>query len=171
MPKPGFKFRLSHLLTAVAVAAVCLTALALSTSLYEVYGAVRSVAYDLILVVLVLTVLAGVSFKRFRLPVLVAAILVCAGLGWRHAVLLRRLHNLKAEVARIVVYVDQYQSDHGQPPADLSDYSYEHPVLRNFIEYGPAPPGISYQIWFNPTGERSYGHYYYSGFGYSFEDD
>ena len=170
MSQPTFQFRLSQLLIATGVIAVLLTAITLDQSLYQIYG-LQAIAYGVLSLPLVLALAACLFFKRLRLPALIVIVAVCATLGWHASVLHRRLDNLNAEVARIVDYVEKCRSDHGQFPADLSDYSYERPGLRRFIEYGPSPGGDSYAIWYNPTGEMSYGYYYISDYGYGFKSD
>jgi hypothetical protein len=78
---------------------------------------------------------------------------------------------LNTEAMRIVKFIDEYQRQHGVPPDDLHAYEFQDPTLTPYIRYACTAQPNGYELFWNPTGETSYGHYYLPETGHFFEDD
>ena len=171
MSRHIFQFRVEHLFVAITLVATLLTMVALSRSFYETKGDVDGVNDSMWLAMFHLPAMIGLCFRRTRMPSLLAIVTICLIFGIRQASFARQLKLLRQEVTQIAAYVEQYKTDHGRFPVDLSGFNYHRPEFRQQIEFSLDPDGTSYYMWFNPTGVRSYGHYYSSTNGFWFEDD
>jgi len=116
--------------------------------------------------------------RRLRLPsILILLLGCCLFLQWR-AVQIDRLTRLKHEIPQVVAYIEQFKTDHGDYPHDLSGYKFLHPDLREYVNYvshqSPgsewAPYG-AYHIKYHPTHAEGIGHWYSPPTGYWYEDD
>ena len=164
------QYRLITLFVATTVIASILTAFAACRNTYEVHGAVGSALCPFLVGFFVLISLPFLFVRRLRRFVCVLVIVASIIFSIRQAVLKRRLHDLKDEVAQIVKFLEAFGTTHGRYPNDLAGYKFRNPELKPLIIYN-SPRYARYSIVFHPYPYSGTGHWYYPGSGYYFEDD
>jgi hypothetical protein len=168
--KPA-QYRLSHLFLATTVVASILSALVACRTTYETHGAVPSGFVRMGLAAF-LFISCGLFYsRRYRRPLCVVVVIICATFSYRQAVLSKRLRDLKFEVSHVIVFLEQYNNEYGKYPADLTDYKFHDPSLTRYVDY-ITQWYSPYAIRFHTKEYTGIGYWYYAGSGeYYFEDD
>jgi hypothetical protein len=167
---PGVRFGLRQMFKAITLTAIVAWALRSTSTSYEVFGLVHSGVVWLGLFVGAALTVPLLFWLRVRTIVWLWMIaLVVFALS--QTVLNRRLSSLRAEVASIIEYVDDYKLQHGLYPPDLSGYEFQRPKLAAYIEYRDAYPTTSYEIRWHPIHLEGIAHWYGADYGHYYEDD
>lgn len=167
--KPS-QYRLSSLFFANAVAASILAAFVACKDTYEIHGAVGSSLVPILLGLFVACCIPFLISQRLRRAVCVLMIVGCIAFSIRQTILKMRMRDLKTEVTQIIAFLEEYSSENGKYPDDLSGYTFRNPRLKPYVVYN-NPPYSPYAILFHPSKYTGIGHWYYPGHGYYFEDD
>jgi hypothetical protein len=179
MDSNRLQFRVAHLLAAAAYISIVLATAQYLRGGYHidsffpiVYGLPLFISWSI----------AGVClcFRHLRWPALMILMVICGVfIRWQSANL-DRWNRLEAEVPLVVAYLEEFKSDRGDYPQDLSGYPFRYPDLREYVTYfvGDAndyamsnPP--QYRIRYHPIHVDGIAHWYWHGKdnGYWYEDD
>ncbi len=165
------QFGLRTLFAGTTFVALAAWAAASCGSLYEIYGDVASKAIPLLGAFTFLVTTPMLIVERTRRWWYRSWVVIFVAFSLRQSVLVRRLAELRVEVAEVVRYVDAFEAEQGRFPNDLSQYEFQHPHLADYIEYELTLP-IAYAIRWHPVPIYGISHWYYGpGNGHYFEDD
>jgi hypothetical protein len=175
MDEKRWHFGLRHLFTALAIVGAVLLNLRALRGVYETYGGVGGVgSYFLSILVVLCTALFG-SIRRLRKISVVVLLVFCLCLSYMQLTPMRRLTLLNVEVPRIVRYVEDYNTSHGEYPNSLDEYVFENPEISSFVRYDKPGFGYGsgdpYSIYYHPIHTEGIGHWYGKKLGYYYEDD
>jgi hypothetical protein len=174
MQQYAWQFRLKHALVATAVLGAILMSFLSLRGLYEIHGAIGEAFFGMLLILFLLGAGLCAFFSRLRALSLVAVIVVCVWFGFLERSAKRRLMLLKAEVPRIIAYLENHKTHHGSYPADLAGYEFEHADLTSYVRYERQPtwyPYCPYVIRYQPTRDEGIAHWYSPKSGFWYEDD
>jgi hypothetical protein len=167
------RFSLKHALTGTLLIAVIAWAATSCAHLYELYGAVQSVLYPLLLVMVFFLSFPFVLNERFRKAWTVTWLVALLLFSWRLNSLHNRLNQLRKEVGSIVAHLEQHLERNGTYPSNLANYQFERPELAEYVEYELVSENRGYALTFHPKSRGPWGiyHGYTPDEGYWYQDD
>lgn len=98
---------------------------------YETIGEIVSALYFIVLAINLVFIVVAI---RYRAAAALGAVVLGLAIIPYQLVLGYRLLRVQAEAASIVAYVYEYKLDTGEYPSDLTDYVFEDPATREYVQ-------------------------------------